>query len=147
MVAADVAVHGSFRSCDMQVMGATSEDGGGDASGTAAAAAAAQPRCGIVVFVKDQNRPEAAHRHLMPAAATGGDLVADSASNTDSGNGTSEYSDDASPPLINQATASAAAATRRHRITSSDSPSMCGSNYSPLFQLYTVMSQKKTKLP
>ena len=87
------------------------EDGGADASGTVQAT---QRRSGVVVFVKDKQRPQAAqhHRHLMQltaaAAATGGDLVADSSSNTDSGNGTSEYSDDPSPTFINSATSSRA---------------------------------------
>jgi len=93
-----------LRSCDAQVT--TSEDVGGG-GGDALATAAAQRRSGVVVFVKDPHpRPQAPQlqqqRHLMQL--TGGDLVTDSASNTDSGNGTSEYSDDPSPPLINSTT-------------------------------------------
>ena len=93
----------------------------------------AQRRPGVVVYVKNQHRPQHPQQHRYPlqmtaAAATGagGELAADSASNTDSGNGTSEYSDDPSPPLISTA------AARRHYTTARDPTSTVIFSLSPV---------------
>jgi len=95
------------------------EDDGGASATTITAR-----RSGVVVFVKDQ------HRRRHQRCVTGAELGTDSASNTDSGNGTSEYSDEPSPPLI-VSPAAASAAARRHHTAIADSHSTALS----LFQL------------
>ena len=98
----------SLISCRVTQVGTTGTSEAKDNGGGVLGLTTAARRPSVVVFVKDQHRPQHLQQQRHQISAAGGELAADSASNTDSGNGTSEYSDDPSPPfVVSSATASA----------------------------------------